>query len=223
MIRHLPVDPDYDGGHISIGKLKAVPKQWNAQPLRVILQREKPTAVLLWTSASAFEAVGGVANQPDRPELVFMSSRLLGTKLTTLPEQARPFTLFTYPYREHQLEPKFSAYADTLLAGLTKRHPETRISTRTYAMIQVLRQALMDMDRHFYQDNLLDRIGMQRDQFLPDYLRLSFGPGQRYASKGCYIMQVGLSPAPKVAPGPAPQVKPVQVPVLLRKSEWVIH
>jgi hypothetical protein len=48
---------------------------------------------------------------------------------------------------------------------------------------------------------------MQRDQILPDYLRLSFGPGQRYASKGCFIMQVG--------PGASP--------ALIRKSEWVIH
>ncbi len=179
----------------------------NAASLRVILQREKPTAVLLWTSASAFEAVGGVANQADRPDLVFMSSRLLGTKLTTLPEQARPFTLFTYPYRDPNEEPNVSKYANSLMAGLTKRNPETRISTRAFTLIQIFRQGLMDMDRHFYRDNFLDRIGMQPDKILPDYLRLSFGPGQRYASKGCYIMQL--------APGPTPH--------LVRKSEWVIH
>ncbi len=187
------------------------------------LSQEKPSTVLLWTGDSAYPALDALLRKGSLLVNAFLSGRLLGARVTSLPEHLWSRVWITYPYREPQLEPKFSAYADTLLAGLTKRHPETRISTRTYAMIQVLRQALMDMDRHFYQDNLLDRIGMQRDQFLPDYLRLSFGPGQRYASKGCYIMQVGLSPAPKVAPGPAPQVKPVQVPVLLRKSEWVIH
>ena len=65
----------------------------------------------------------------------------------------------------------------------------------------------MDMNRYFYRDNFMDRISMQRDQVLPDFLRLSFGPGQRYASKGCYIMQL--------SPGPEPQ--------LVRKSEWVVH
>ena len=174
------------------------------QDLQELLTREKPSTVLLWTGASAFPALTALTQGATG---AFLSARLLGSRLTSLPEPVRAKVLITYPYREPKLESKYSLYADTLLAGLTQRHPETRISTRSYALIQILRQALMDMDRHFYRDNLLDRIGMQRDQILPDYLRLSFGPGQRYASKGCFIMQVG--------PGAAP--------ALIRKSEWVIH
>jgi hypothetical protein len=175
--------------------------------LRGILGAEKPTALLCWTDSRSFEAIEGLAEQKERPSFVFLSSRMLGSKIYALPERARPFTWFTYPYRDPAEEPKVSRFADSLLGGLVERHPETRISSRTYSMVQVLRQGLMDMDRNFYRDNFLDRISMQRDQILPDYLRLSFGPGQRYASKGCYIMQLG--------PGPQPQ--------LVRKSEWVIH
>ena len=172
--------------------------------LEDLLAREKPSTVLLWTGASAFPALAALTQGATG---AFLSARLLGSQLTSLPEPVRSQVWITYPYRAPKLEAKYSLYADTLLGGLTQRHPETRISTRTYALIQILRQALMDMDRHFYRDNLLDRIGMQRDQILPDYLRLSFGPGQRYASKGCFIMQVG--------PGASP--------ALIRKSEWVIH
>jgi hypothetical protein len=172
--------------------------------LEELLAREKPSTVLLWTGSSAFPALAALTQGATG---AFLSARLLGGQLTNLPEPVRSQVWITYPYREPKLEAKYSLYADTLLGGLKQRNPETRISTRTYALVQILRQALMDMDRHFYRDNLLDRIGMQRDQILPDYLRLSFGPGQRYASKGCFIMQVG--------PGPSPS--------LLRKSEWVIH
>jgi hypothetical protein len=175
--------------------------------LRAILQREQPTTVLLWTGAGCFDALEGLADLADRPGLILMSAHLLGAKVTTLPEKARAFTRFTYPYRDPKEEPNVSKYAFTLLGGLTRRNPETRIYTRVYTMVQILRQGLMDMDRNFYRDNFMDRIGMQPDQTLPDYLRVSFGPGQRYASKGCYIMQLG--------PGPEPQ--------LIRKSEWVIH
>ena len=174
------------------------------QTLNELLAREKPSTVLLWTGASAFPALAELAKGATG---AFLSARLLGRNLTSLPEPVRSQVWVTYPYREPHLEPKHTLYADTLLGGLEKRNPETRISTRTYALVQILRQALMDMDRHFYRDNLLDRIGMQRDQILPDYLRLSFGPGQRYSSKGCFIMQVG--------PGASP--------ALIRKSEWVVH
>lgn len=178
-----------------------------AESLKALLQREQPTTILLWDGAGAFAALEGIAEQPSHPEAVFLSSRLLGAKVLGLPDKARPFTWITYPYRDPKDEPNVSKYANSLMAGLAKRFTESRISTRVFSMIQILRQALMDMDRNFYRDNFMDRVGMQADQTLPDYLRLSFGPGQRYASKGCYIMQV--------SPGDHPQ--------LVRKSEWVIH
>lgn len=178
-----------------------------AAALTALLQAEKPTTVLLWAGAEVFEALRGLTAQPGVTVPIFMSSRFLGAHLASLPEQARPFTWLTYPFRDPKDEPNVSKYADSLLAGMTRRNPEPRIYTRVYSMIQILRQGLMDMDRNVYRENFMDRIGMQADQTLPDFLRLSFGPGQRYASKGCYIMQLG--------PGPQPQ--------LLRKSEWVIH
>jgi len=175
--------------------------------LRALLQQEKPTTLLLWNAPGSVEALEGLAGEVERPAGVFVSSRLLGAKLYALPERARSFTWITFPYREPKDELKVSRYANSLLRGLDKHRPETRISTRTYSMLQLFQAGLVDMDRNLYRDNLLDRIGMQRDYVLPDYLRLSFGPGQRYASKGCFIMQLG--------PGAEPQ--------LLRKSEWVIH
>lgn len=177
--------------------------------LRDLLGREHPTAVLLWTGVDSSGALAGIADLPGRPGQVFLSGRLLGSRLTSLPATSWPFVRITYPYRDPREEPEVSKYAETLLAGMVERYPEARVSTRAYALVQILRQALMDLDRNLYRDNLLDRIGMQRDQILPDYLRLSFGPGQRYASKGCFIMQ--LEPGP----GPGPN--------LVRKSEWVIH
>ncbi len=173
--------------------------------LRALVEAEKPSVVLLW--ANAGEATAGLAEQSGRPELVFLSSRLLGAKSLAVPEAARAFTYLTYPFREPKDEAKYARFANSLLAGLATHKPETRISTRTYSVIQLLRLLLTDMDRNFYRDNFMDRVGMQPDQVLPDFVRLSFGPSQRYASKGCYIMQLG--------PGPEPQLVP--------KSEWVIH
>jgi hypothetical protein len=50
---------------------------------------------------------------------------------------------------------------------------------------------------------------MMRDQYyaIAVYPRLSFGPGQRYASKGCYVVQVAGDDEP----------------LLEKRSTWVIH
>lgn len=176
--------------------------------LRALVQQEQPTTLLLWTAAGSVDALAALAAPAERPGAIFLSSRQLGEQqLLALPEAVRPFTWITYPYRDPKDEPNVSKYAYSLFTGIAKPRPQTRISTRTYSMLQVFQAALVDMDRNLYRDNLLDRIGMLRDYVLPDYLRLSFGPGQRYASKGCYIMQLSAGPEPR----------------LVRRSEWVIH
>lgn len=162
-------------------------------------------AVVLWDGPGAYPALAALAG-PQLP-VVVMASGLLGPRLGELPEAARASTFVTYPFRAPADEPKFARYANALLAGLTALDNTERIYTRMYSLVEVLKQALMDMDRYYYRDALLDALGMQKDRVLPDYERLSFGPGQRYAAKGCYVMQL--------TPGPQP--------VLVKRSDWVIH
>ncbi len=63
------------------------------------------------------------------------------------------------------------------------------------------------MSTDFYRDYLLDVIDMMNDEVyaLAVYPRMSFGPGQRYGVKGCYVCR------------PAPGGK------LADCSPWVIH
>jgi hypothetical protein len=70
-----------------------------------------------------------------------------------------------------------------------------------------LAEVMPRLERNFYRDNLLDAFGMLMDDEETDYERLSFGPGQRFASKGCYVVQM-----PKG-----------RLHGFLKQSDWVIH
>jgi hypothetical protein len=102
--------------------------------------------------------------------------------------------------------------------GLTREDGDRLIlSKKTYSVIRVLTQALTSMAGQYYRDALLDSVDMGRgsltmgsavqDATYPLYERFSFGPGQRYASKGCYIVQLSKGPKPE----------------LIKKSDWVVH
>ena len=67
-------------------------------------------------------------------------------------------------------------------------------------------EMMMHVRRNYYRDYLFDVIGMFADTASIDYERLSFGPGQRYMSKGCYIVQLSAGPKSE----------------LIKKSDWVI-
>jgi hypothetical protein len=175
--------------------------------LRSLIRGSGPSSVVLWLGPWSFGELARLAAEPGAPAVVLMSSGYLRDRLWDLPEAARASTSLTYPFRLPEEEARYLRSTNVATASTTALGDPGRIASRTHSLIQVLNLGLMEMGSDLYRDNLLDRIGMLPDQKLADYERLSFGPGQRYASKGCYIVQL--------APGPSP--------TLVKKSGWVIH
>ena len=179
----------------------------SAEFLRRELSRGKPAAVILWDGPESCKTLELMAAAKDRPSLVLVSSSFLGTSMFSLDEKVRPFTYLTYPYGISQLPGEKNPSS---MPGLKKFNAQanavatTRISQRAYILTLILDMALYDMRGNYYRDNLLDVIGMIMDQDVQLYDHISFGPGQRYASKGCYIVQLTKTG-------------------LVKKSGWLLH
>ena len=166
--------------------------------------------------------------------MVFVSSTLLQQQdLWNIPEKARDITYISYPYRLDKGTDFFTNNARNWIKQRNIPDSGKRISTRLYSLTNVLlepfkivkrdfnpagkgkgnvimeeqSEMMLHVKRNYYRDYLLDVISMFSDRPSIDYERLSFGPGQRYASKGCYIVQLSAGPKPE----------------LIRKSDWVIH
>jgi len=180
---------------------------FTAQSLRLLIEKEKPDLLAFWTSAETFRQMAAITATGKIPPLFMVSASHLGRDLWTIPEQLRDSTYITYPYRLPQDDAIFERFLAT--ADKSKNmSPEIRvIKSRIYSTLKVMTQALRDMKGNFYRDYLFDVIAMNADIEFPLYERLSFGPDQRYAAKGCYIVQLAKGKEAE----------------LIKKSEWVIH
>jgi hypothetical protein len=165
-----------------------------------VLAQEKPAAVLLWDGPAALPELETLAANENRPAMVFVSSSYLGKGLWSLKETLRNFTYITYPFR---LQDKADPLNPTRVLSATA----SKGANQAYAIIEVVTNALADMKGSYYRDNFLDVIGMMENLEVPLYERLSFGPGQRYASRGCYIVQLSGGEKPS----------------LVKKSDWIIQ
>ncbi|MGK2906349.1 MAG: hypothetical protein ACSLFH_08410, partial [Desulfuromonadales bacterium] len=175
------------------------------------IAQKDPQILLLWSGPNVLPGLADLTAPLAGTAPVFVSSTALGQATATIPEALREQLFITFPYR---LKPY---YGDDEGTGFLARVPietsyrnlgDRRISSRTASMLsQAVVQGLALLYDNLYRDHLFDVLGMQMDQVVFDYERLSFGPGQRYSSKGCYIIQLG--------PGPEPE--------LLPRSEWVIQ
>jgi hypothetical protein len=78
-----------------------------------------------------------------------------------------------------------------------------------YFLGWILNASVANMRSEFYRDYFFEGFDMMRDQdyTIAVYPRLTFGQGQRYASKGGYIVQLGEGEPAK----------------LISKSKWVAH
>ncbi len=177
--------------------------------LQQLADTDKAAVILLWLGAEAGPALETIAAGANRPGMVWVSASLMKQNLGTLPDRARDFTYITFPYALSLAKTFLSNAARGPEKKGKSKAPDPRISSGTWSLWLVLNDALMMMGTNFYRDRFLDVVGMIQDKGPPytDYERLSFGPGQRYAAKGCYIVQLthGANPA------------------LVKKSDWVIH
>jgi len=181
----------------------------DAEFWRDLVQKQPNAIILAWLGGADLAGLVPRIKSKDQPQLVFASSSLLGDDLGIVPAELRSIVYVTFPYNLPQ-DPKRSLLAIKFwLRARDIAFERPIIQSNMYFLGWMMSMALMDMRNWYYRDFFLEVLDMSRDQdyAVGAYPRLSFGVGQRYASKGCYVVQL--------ADGPKPE--------LIKRSEWVIH
>jgi ABC-type branched-subunit amino acid transport system substrate-binding protein len=184
--------------------------------LQQLLDKDNPAVMLIWDDASALPAIEKLNSNGLLPKQVFLSGRYLGESLWTLNESIRDVTYLTYPFSFTPSAAKAAMGKQQVKDDLKKTMKQAeiplkdevlKIESLTNSLTQMLTYMLIDLKGNYYRENLLDVTGMMEDQQYPLYGRISFGTGQRYASKGCFIVQLSHGDNPE----------------LLKKSSWIIQ
>ena len=197
---------------LSLARGKALDQDF----LRNLLAREKPAVLLVWDDAATLPVLESLAHRKGRPGMVLLSARYLGESIWSLKEAVRDFTYLTYPY-VFSYKVVTAGMAKQIIrddlqptlrhSGLLVKNEVQKIAGQTSSLTQLLTLLLMDLKGNYYRDNLLDVAGMMPDQLHPLYGRLSFSTGQRYASRGCFIVQLSHGADPE----------------LVKRSGWITH
>ncbi|MBP2683142.1 MAG: cytochrome [Deltaproteobacteria bacterium] len=168
--------------------------------------KERPAALVLWMGAEALMPLDAVAGKDGGISTIYLSATLLKEGLLTVPETLRDRTFITYPYG-------LPGSATGMMApppGGKKPPPEItdrKIAGKVASLSSVLTEVFMAWRSNFHRDYMFDIIDGSMLMVSSPYERISFGPGQRYASKGCYIVQLSKGATPE----------------LVKKSDWVVH
>jgi len=170
---------------------------------------DKHKVVLLWLNADDFPDLATLAMANSMPETVVASYSLLGDRIYGLPEKQRASVYVTYPYA---LPQESKVYRTNIEAALRKNAiPITNleIELKMYSLFSIVSGPISRMRTYVYRDYFIEMLEATPDMSMTPavFPRLSFGTGQRYASKGCYVVQVSGGPQPE----------------LVKRSDWIIY
>lgn len=145
-------------------------------------------ALMLWLRPGDIAALGSAA--PPRAD-VFMSGLMGGLERTPLPAGWRGVTRLAYPV---DLPERRRVRVDYALGWFAIRHiPVVAEQTQadTFLACGLLAETLSHMVDAFARDYLVERLDdmIERRIITGYYPRLTLGPGQRFASKGGYVVR----------------------------------
>ena len=151
---------------------------------------ESATTLVLWLRP---EDVAALGNAPARPQAVFLSGLMGGLENAPLPASWRSRVQLAYPF---DLPDRRVVRVDYPMGWFSFRHIPVvaeQVQVDTYLACGLLAETLNHTADVFVREYLVERMeDLLEHRYLTGYYpRLALAEGQRFASKGGYLVQFG--------------------------------
>jgi hypothetical protein len=183
---------------------KPTPEFWQK-----IMASYKPAILILWLDVTDLAHISSlVQNEQPGPKII-VSSEQLHYSFSVIPDELRRKVYLTYPRSLPETQKRRILVVKRWLQARKIPITDPQMQAQVYFLGWMLTGAVKNMRSEFFRDYFLEGFDMMVDQdyAIAAYPRLTFGSGQRYASKGCYIVQLTKGAKPEI----------------IKKSDWVIH
>lgn len=159
---------------------------------KALRQASTANALVLWLRPADIAALG---NAPASPAVVFMSGLMGGLDSASLPPNWRSRAHLAYPFA---LPEQRRVGVDYAFGWFAIRHIPVvaeQVQADTYLACGLLAETLSHMADTFVPDYLVERVQdiLEHRIITGYYPRLSLGTGQRFASKGGYVVHFSES------------------------------
>ncbi|MCP4339346.1 MAG: amino acid ABC transporter substrate-binding protein [Desulfobulbaceae bacterium] len=174
-----------------------------------ILDGPAPVVLLIWLDGANTDIFKNLTHYADQVQMMFASATLLDNNFSFISDQLKENLLVTDPYSMLSEDDPTRFSVERWLQIRKIPQSNFNIQAKMYFLGWMLPGSIKNMRSEFFREYFLEGYDMMVDQdyAIAVYPRLTFGPAQRYASKGCYIS--------KLTKGANPELVPV--------SDWVTY
>lgn len=169
-----------------------------------LVRDERPNALVLWLGRDDLKGLAEAHSLERSGAEIFLSAGTLDgeTPAPALPANFRRRVRLVYPFALPQAE---SVHAFRVRAWLRSRGVERsheRIQANTHFALSITDHALMRLLQNYSRDYFIESVEHETEN-MPNpgvFPTLSLGPGQRFASRGSYIVKLPDSQTGRIEP-----------------------
>lgn len=160
---------------------------WNS-----LLGSERPGILVLWLNEGDLANLPALAGPTPGLESLYISASLVTSPCRVLLcDTWLDKVRLIYPFELPSWRAQRASRMDIWLRSKNIPLLDERIQANTYFAVTVSGDALAHMGENFSRDYFIERVEQMTEQSLSSFLypRLSLGPGQRFASRGSYVVR----------------------------------
>lgn len=190
-----------EDSYVNVADLALEPDQGDGAALAKLIRKERPTTLILWLGSEDLEALELNGEVFPGVERIVLSYGLLG-HLPIFGDSLRERIRMTYPLVLPGEEPPRIYRVRAWLRSRGVPRGKEALQLNTYFALTVAESALHHLVERFSRDYFVESVEHETENALNPgvYPRLSLGPGQRFASKGSYVVRFGAGRAPSIEP-----------------------
>ncbi len=171
--------------------------------LDTLSNKETQTDILIvWPGKHSKATLDWLADNPLLAQTIFLPSIALEDKPQTLPVSLSEHLLISYPY---EVPSAYHPRAFRIRSWMNSRSlkiTDQRLQFNTYYALTMVQYGLEAIVDSFSRDYLLEYIEHEAENALNPgtFPHLSLGPGQRFASKGAYMVKLDFNTKDLIVP-----------------------
>lgn len=169
---------------------------------RELVERDRPDVLVLWLGEGDLAALRTSDGLFSGVDSLVLSATMAPDGTRSLPTRLRSKILLTYPYDlPEPLDRRLNRVRVWLKAHKIEI-TDQRLQANTLFAATIAGDALSELLNTFVRDLFVETIEHMVDSAIPisAYPRLTLGPGERFAAKGCYLVRLAAVPDGSVTP-----------------------
>lgn len=181
----------------------------DSKSIESLLKKEKPAYCVAFSEIETFSKISTSIEQFNSKIPILGAGSMLEGSFDKIPVNIREILHLTWPYNLPDEEKRMQLMSSRWLEVRDVDFTNPRVQSNMYFVGWSLSMIFKAMLSDFYRDYFFDLVDRSVEQTytIATYPRLSFGPGQRYASKGCYIVTLTEDEEPQIT----------------KETDWIIH